>query len=54
MGIKTKSDSDLISVLEKDGIPVSELEKYENCATVNLEELRADLGMGSWRMGMVD
>ena len=35
MGIKTKSDSDLIRVLEEDGVPVSELEKYENCTTVN-------------------
>ena len=48
MGIKTKSDSDLIRVLEEDGVPVSELEKYENCTTVNLQELRDDLGMGSW------
>lgn len=48
MGIKTKSDSDLIRVLEQDGVPVSELVKYENCTTVNLQELRDDLGMGSW------
>tara|TARA_R110000824_G_scaffold125429_5_gene284544 strand:+ start:9160 stop:9591 length:432 start_codon:yes stop_codon:yes gene_type:complete len=48
MGIKTKSDSDLIRVLEEDGVPVSELDKYENCTTVNLQELRDDLGMGSW------
>ena len=48
MGIKTKSDSDLVRVLEEDGVPVSELEKYENCTTVNLQELRDDLGMGSW------
>ena len=48
MGIKTNSDSDLISVLENDGVPHSELVKYENCSTVNLKELREDLGMGSW------
>ena len=42
MGIKTKSDSDLIRVLEEDGVPVSELDKYENCTTVNLQELRDD------------
>ena len=48
MGIKTKSDSDLVRVLEEDGVPISELEKYENCTTVNLQELRDDLGMGSW------
>ena len=36
MGIKTNSDSDLVSVLKNDGVPVSELQKYENCSTVNL------------------
>ena len=48
MGIKTNSDSNLVSVLENDGVPYSELVKYENCSTVNLQELREDLGMGSW------
>jgi len=48
MSEKKKSDSNLISVLKDDGVPVSELKKYENCSTVNLEELRKDLGMGSW------
>ena len=46
--MKKKSNSDLISVLEDDGVPVSELKKYENCCTINLEQLREDLGMGSW------
>ena len=40
MGIKTNSDSNLVSVLEKDGVPYSELVKYENCSTVSLQELR--------------
>ena len=48
MGINTKSDSDLIRVLQEDGVLVSELEKYENCTTVNLQDLRDDMGMGSW------
>ena len=48
MGIKTNSDSDLVSVLKNDGVEHSELVKYENCSTINLEELRDDLGMGSW------
>ena len=48
MGIKTNSDSDLVRVLKKDGVGHSELVKYENCSTVNLSDLRDDLGMGSW------
>lgn len=48
MGIKTNSDSDLVRVLKNDGVDHSELLKYENCSTVNLSELRDDLGMGSW------
>ena len=49
MGIKTNSDSDLVNVLKNDGVGHSELVKYENCSTVNLRDLREDLGMGSWR-----
>jgi len=45
---KTETDGDLLRVLEKDGVAFAELDKYENCATVNLQELREDLGMGSW------
>ena len=45
---KTETDGDLLRVLEKDGVKFAELDKYENCATVNLTELREDLGMGSW------
>ena len=40
MGIKTKSDSNLVRVLQDDGVPFSELQKYENCSTVNLKDLR--------------
>ena len=46
---KTNSDSDLVNVLKNDGVGHSELVKYENCSTVNLRDLREDLGMGSWR-----
>tara|TARA_B100001123_G_scaffold74689_3_gene84233 strand:+ start:40490 stop:40924 length:435 start_codon:yes stop_codon:yes gene_type:complete len=46
--MKTKNDSDLKRVLEKDGVHCLELKKYENCSTINLAELREDLGMGSW------
>ena len=48
MGIKTNSDSNLVNVLKNDGVGHSELVKYENCSTVNLKDLREDLGMGSW------
>lgn len=43
-----QTDGDLLRVLEKDGVGFTELKKYENCHTVNLKELRKDLGMGSW------
>ena len=48
MDINTNSDSDLVSVLKNDGVDDYELLKYENCSTVNLSNLREDLGMGSW------
>ena len=46
-----KEDSDVINVLTDDGLPSDALDtfyKYENTCTVNLEELREELGMGSW------
>lgn len=48
MGKKTKSSSDLSCVLWEDGVRVDDLHKYENCSVVNLQDLRDDLGMGSW------
>jgi quercetin dioxygenase-like cupin family protein len=46
-----KSDSDVINVLTEDGVPTDSLNnfyKYQNAATVNLQQLREELGMGSW------
>jgi len=49
--MKTKSDSDVISVLKEDGLPkesLSTFRNYENMSTINISKLREDLGMGSW------
>lgn len=49
--MKTKSDSDVISVLKEDGLPKESLNtfrNYENLSTINVSKLREDLGMGSW------
>jgi quercetin dioxygenase-like cupin family protein len=49
--MKTKSDSDVISVLKEDGLPkesLSTFRNYENMSTINVSKLREDLGMGSW------
>ena len=46
-----KSDSDVKNVLVKDGLPQDSLEtfhRYENVTTINLKDLREDLGMTSW------
>jgi quercetin dioxygenase-like cupin family protein len=45
---KTKTDGDLLSVLKEDGVLKTELIKYENTSTVNLEEIREYMGPGSW------
>jgi quercetin dioxygenase-like cupin family protein len=45
---KVVSDDNLISVLKDDGVDNTDITKYQNCSTVNLQELREDLGMGSW------
>ena len=43
-------DKDVVNVLKNDGVDVNweTMRKYENISTINLEELREDLGMGSW------
>ena len=49
--MKTKSDSDVISVLKEDGLPkesLSTFRNYENMSTINVSKLREDLGMSSW------
>jgi quercetin dioxygenase-like cupin family protein len=46
-----KEDSDLISVLKDDGLTNADwetMEKYQNATTINLEDIRKELGMGSW------
>ena len=46
-----KTDSDVVRVLKDDGVEnVSweQLREFENTTSINLEELREKLGMGSW------
>ena len=48
---KEKSDTNVVNVLKDDGVDSVSWEtmrKYENVSTVNLDQLREDLGMGSW------
>lgn len=45
------SDSDVKRVLKDDGLPINSLKtfhNYENQTTTNLEQLRTNLGLGSW------
>ena len=45
------SDSNVVKVLKDDGISdidEKKLRKYENITSINIEELRKDLGMKSW------
>ena len=45
------SDSDVKNVLKDDGVPGNSLKtfhQYENTTTINLQQLRDELGMGSW------
>lgn len=46
-------DSDLTHVLEDDGVLNVELKKFENCPTVNIAQLREEMGMGSWAVRVV-
>ena len=46
-----KSDSNVKRVLALDGLPKDSLKtfhSFENITTVNLEDLRQELGMSSW------
>tara|TARA_B100001540_G_C15755144_1_gene619015 strand:- start:54 stop:476 length:423 start_codon:yes stop_codon:yes gene_type:complete len=46
-----KQDNDVVSVLKEDGIGDIDwktLKKYENITTINLKDIREELGMGSW------
>ena len=45
------SETDVVKVLSEDGlesIDWNTLKKYENITTINLGQIRKDLGMGSW------
>jgi len=44
-------DSDVVNVLKDDGVESvswEQMRRYENTTSINLEELREELGMGSW------
>ena len=46
-----KSDNDVVKVLNDDGISNINwdmMKRYENIETINLNQIRDDLGMGSW------
>ena len=46
-----RSETDVVAVLKEDGInnaDWNDMRKYENHRTVSLDQLRKDLGMGSW------
>ena len=48
-----KADSDVKNVLTEDGLPQEALavfHQYENQTTVNLDDLRSELGMTSWEL----
>ena len=44
-------DSDVVNVLKDDGVESvswEQMRRYENTTSINLEEIREELGMGSW------
>lgn len=44
-------DSDVVNVLKNDGVEQvswEQMRRYENTTSINLEQLREELGMGSW------
>ena len=48
---KEITDDNVVNVLKNDGVTDVDWEtmrKYENISTINLEDLREELGMGSW------
>lgn len=45
------TETDVVNVLQQDGVSKvnwEKLRKYENINTINLEEIRKELGIGSW------
>ena len=44
-------DSDVVNVLKNDGVEQvswEQMRRYDNTTSINLEQLREELGMGSW------
>jgi len=48
-----KHDSDLESVLNKDGVNEVIIDDLENMSTTNVDELRQRMGLGSWAARLV-
>jgi len=48
--METNPNYDVVKVLSEDGVNVDweTMRKFENSTTINLKELRKELGMGSW------
>jgi len=50
------ADTNVVKVLSDDGIKgidEKKLRKYENITSINVDEIRKDLGMGSWAVRLV-
>ena len=50
------ADTNVVKVLQEDGIKnidEKKLRKYENITSINVDEIRKDLGMGSWAARLV-
>ena len=50
------ADTNVVKVLNDDGIKdinEKKLRKYENITSINVDEIRKDLGMGSWAVRLV-
>ena len=50
------ADTNVVRVLKDDGIKdinEKKLRKYENITSINVDEIRKDLGMGSWAARLV-
>lgn len=48
-----KTDNNVSSVLTDDGVDRVVLEKYENHPTVSLDDIKKDMGKGSWAVRVV-
>jgi len=48
-----KTDNNVLSVLTDDGVNKVVLKKYENHPTVSLDDIKKDMGKGSWAVRVV-